>query len=86
MIRQQDAKLILHRLGEQDKQLRAIHDEVVKTNRRVSRLERWQAFIEGGLAILTVLVVPLAIYLLTLGGLQAEAAAARALHEHGGGA
>lgn len=71
MVRQQDAKLILHRLGEQDKRLRAIHEEVIKTNHRVSRLERWQAFIEGGLAILTVLVVPLAVYLLTLGGLTA---------------
>lgn len=68
MIRQQDTKLILHRLGEQDKKLGSIYEEVVRANRRLSRLERWQAFMEGGLAILAILVVPMVIYLLTLGG------------------
>ena len=76
MIRQQDATLILHRLGEQDKQLRAIHEEVVRTNGRVSKLERWQAFMEGGLAILAILVVPMVIYLLSLGGFVVAADAA----------
>jgi len=65
MIRQQEAKLILHRLSEQDKQLHAIHDEAVKTNRRVTKLEKWQSFIQGGLAVLTILVVPIVIYLVT---------------------
>jgi hypothetical protein len=66
MLRQQDTKLILHRLGEQDKKLRAIHDEVMKTNHRVSKLEKWQAFIQDGLAILSILVVPIAIYVLNI--------------------
>lgn len=69
MPQQQDTKIILHRLSEQDKKLGAIYDEVVKANRRLSRLERWQAFMEGGIAILAILVVPMVIYLLTLGGI-----------------
>ena len=66
-----DLAIILYRLAEQDRKLDAIHEQAVITNRRVSRLERWQAFIEGGLAVLTVLVVPSVIYVLALGGLAA---------------
>jgi hypothetical protein len=58
-----DIQTILYRLNEQDKKLDAIHDQAVKTNRRVAKLEKWQSFIEGGLAVLTVLVVPVVIYL-----------------------
>lgn len=60
-----DTQLILFRLDHQDRKLEAIHGQVVRTNRRVSKLERWQSFIEGGLAILTVLVVPIVVYVLT---------------------
>jgi hypothetical protein len=51
-----DIQVILYRLAEQDRKLDAIHNEALKTNRRVSRLEKWQSFIEGGLAVLTILI------------------------------
>jgi hypothetical protein len=66
---QKDIQLILYRLAEQDRKLDAIHEQAVITNRRVSKLEKWQSFIEGGLAVLAILVVPLLIYVLTLAGL-----------------
>ena len=47
-----DVELILYRLAEQDRKLDAIHEQAMKTNRRVSKLEKWQSFIEGGLAVL----------------------------------
>lgn len=33
--------------------------QVIKTNGRVSSLENWKAFILGGLAILTIILVPM---------------------------
>jgi hypothetical protein len=62
---QKDIQIILYRLSGQDRKLDAIHAQAVKTNQRVSKLEKWQSFIEGGLAILTVLVVPVVVYLIT---------------------
>ena len=50
-------------------------NETVKTNLRVSKLEKWQSFIEGGLAVLTILVVPLLIYVLAFAGFGSEAIA-----------
>ena len=50
--------VILYRLAEQDRKLDAIHVQAVITNRCVSKLEKWQSFIEGGLAVLAILVVP----------------------------
>ena len=70
-----DLSLILYRLAEQDRKLDAIHDQAVKTNRRVSKLEKWQSFIEGGLAVLTILVVPLLIYVVAFAGFGSEAIA-----------
>lgn len=35
------------------------------TNGRVSSLESWQSFMKGGLTILTLLAVPIVIYLIT---------------------
>jgi hypothetical protein len=64
-----DIHVLLYRLAEQDRKLDAIHEQAVITNRRVAKLEKWQAFIEGGLAVLAVLVIPLLIYVLTLAGL-----------------
>jgi hypothetical protein len=65
---QRDVQVILYRLAEQDRKLDAIHEQAVITNRRVARLEKWQAFIEGGLAVLAMLIVPLLVYLLALAG------------------
>lgn len=70
-----DLAVILYRLAEQDRKLEAIHNETVKTNRRVSKLEKWQSFIEGGIAVLTILVVPLLIYVLAFAGFGSEAIA-----------
>ncbi len=42
------------------------------TNRRVAKLEKWQSFIEGGLAVLTILVVPIAIYVIELAWIGAQ--------------
>ena len=39
--------------------------QVRATNGRVSRLENWQAFMKGGLAVLSILVVPIVIYVIT---------------------
>ena len=68
-----DIQVILYRLVEQDRKLDAIHEQAVKTNRRVSKLEKWQSFIEGGLAILAILVVPLLIYVVAFAGFGSEA-------------
>jgi hypothetical protein len=70
-----DLDVILYRLAEQDRKLDAIHNEAVKTNRRVSKLEKWQSFIGGGLAVLTILVVPLLIYVVAFAGFGSEAIA-----------
>ena len=70
-----DLEIILYRLAEQDRKLDAIHEQAVKTNRRVSKLEKWQSFIEGGLAVLTILVVPLLIYVVAFAGFGSEAIA-----------
>lgn len=39
--------------------------QVKYTNGRVGKLERWQSFIQGGLAVLTILVVPILIFIIT---------------------
>jgi hypothetical protein len=43
--------------------LDAIHEQVMKTNGRVKNLELWQAYIKGGLAILTAMVLPVLLYI-----------------------
>ena len=63
-----DIQLILYRLREQDRKLDAIHEQALKTNQRVSKLEKWQSFIEGGLAVLAILVVPIVIYVVASAG------------------
>jgi hypothetical protein len=63
-----DLSIILYRLAEQDRKLDAIHELAVTTSRRVAKLEKWQSFIEGGLAVLTILVVPLLIYVVAFAG------------------
>ena len=70
-----DIHIILYRLAEQDRKLDAIHVQAVITNRRVSKLEKWQSFIEGGLAVLAILVVSLLIYVVSSAGLGLQAIA-----------
>lgn len=42
-----------------------IEQQTTKTNGRVDKLERWQSFLQGGLAILGLMVVPILIYVVT---------------------
>lgn len=48
-----------HLVEIKDEHLARIEEQVRKTNGRVGKLENWRAFITGGLAILTLLVVPI---------------------------
>lgn len=47
--------------------VRSILAQTTKTNGRVSKLESWQSFMQGGLAILALLVVPILIYIIQKG-------------------
>lgn len=42
-----------------------IKEQVRKTNGRVNKLEGWQKFIQGGLAIITLLIVPILLFLIS---------------------
>ncbi len=39
--------------------LSRIENQTLKTNGRVTRLEKWQSFISGGMSVIVVIVVPL---------------------------
>lgn len=45
--------------------LSEIKTQTMKTNGRVGRLENWRSFITGGLAIVTLIVLPLIVYIFT---------------------
>lgn len=47
-----------YRLGVVEK-LNEIHEQVKKTNGRVSSLENWRWFISGGIAVMGVMIVPI---------------------------
>jgi hypothetical protein len=42
-----------------------IEAQTTKTNGRVAVLERWQSFLQGGMAVLAMLLVPVLIYAVT---------------------
>jgi len=52
------------KLDEQKAYLHDIHKQVKDTNGRVSALEKWQYFIKGGLAMLSIIVVPITLYII----------------------
>lgn len=54
------------RFDRQDKQLADIKEQTIKTNGRVSKLEGWQSFIKGGMAVITILLVPLLFMMIEL--------------------
>jgi hypothetical protein len=46
------------------KTLEEIHEQVIKTNGRVSNLERWKSFIQGGMAFISLMVAPVLVYII----------------------
>lgn len=58
-------KELMHFLTDIKTDVGEIKVQVKATNGRVGKLENWQAFMQGGLAVLTIMVVPIVIYLLT---------------------
>lgn len=42
-----------------------IHDQVKTTNGRVRALEKWRSFITGGLTVLSIIVVPILLFVIT---------------------
>lgn len=53
--------VILEKLDTMKEKLDSIHTQVIHTNGRVSSLERWRDRIAGGITVLTILVIPIAI-------------------------
>lgn len=41
-------------------------DQAIKTNGRVNKLESWKSFMQGGLAIVTILLVPVLLLLIQI--------------------
>lgn len=39
-----------------------IENQTTRTNGKVAELQAWQSFMKGGLAVLTILVVPILLY------------------------
>lgn len=41
-----------------EENLRSIEEQTKKTNGRVSKLEKWQSYVFGATAVLTVIIIP----------------------------
>lgn len=48
-----------HHFSDMKESINELTEHVKKTNGRVSSLEKWQAYITGGMTVLTIIVVPL---------------------------
>lgn len=57
-------KMVETNHGELRENLEEIKKQTQKTNGHVADLKQWQAFVKGGLSILTILVVPILIYII----------------------
>ena len=44
------------------RKLDLIHKQVITTNGRVTGLERWKSYMQGGMTVLSIIVVPLVVY------------------------
>jgi len=44
--------------------LDSIHSQVEKTNGRVQSLERWRAAMAGGMTVLSIIVIPIVLYVI----------------------
>lgn len=58
---------IADHLASQDRTLSRIETQTVKTNGSVADLKGWQSYMKGGLTILSILVVPVLLYIITKG-------------------
>lgn len=54
-------------LGEIKEQTKKTNGHVAEAQRDVASLKQWRAFITGGLSILSLLVVPILLYIVTKG-------------------
>jgi len=54
-----------HYLSRLEEQLTRIEQQVTETNGRLKKLEIWKAWMTGGMAVLSLLVIPIAITLAT---------------------
>jgi len=54
-----------HYFSRLEEQLTRIEQQVTETNGRLKKLEIWKAWMTGGMAVLSLLVIPIAITLAT---------------------
>lgn len=52
------------RFNQQDKSLEKILEQTTAHNGRMKKLESWQSFLKGGLAVITVLIVPILLFMI----------------------
>ena len=58
--------LINEKFDRNDEDHKRVIEQVTKTNGSVKELQKWRSFTNGVMSVLTVLVLPLAFYLLKL--------------------
>ncbi len=64
----EQVKLFMEEKHEDNKVvLQEILTQTKTTNGRVNKLEKWQSYIQGGMAVIVMLFVPIVLYVLTHG-------------------